>query len=162
MTHHFRGIYRRIHLKWIKKQNRKMSTCNRLDVESRGSWPTIYVQTLPGHCWETVCPKNLPGSWWGQQSSTWNHKWCISIAEMRLLYLQPQPHNLTYSHKGRCQTKLLAPPAPCIRMPWPTGGPASPNPSGRASGCWLQRPSLTKCCLIQNFIIHDHISFLTC
>ena len=44
---HFRGIYK-IYLKWIK-QNRKMSTCNRLDLESLGSWPTIYAQKLPGH-----------------------------------------------------------------------------------------------------------------
>ena len=31
------------------KQNRKMSTCNRLDLESLGSWPTM-PQKLPGHC----------------------------------------------------------------------------------------------------------------
>ena len=40
-TDHFRGTYR-IYLKWTK-QNRKMSTCNRLDLESLGSWPTIYA-----------------------------------------------------------------------------------------------------------------------
>ena len=38
-TDHFRGIYR-ICLKWIK-QNHKMSTCNQLDLESLGSWPTM-------------------------------------------------------------------------------------------------------------------------
>ena len=43
----FQKIYR-IYLKWIK-QNQKMSTCNRLKLESLGSWPTIYAQTLPGH-----------------------------------------------------------------------------------------------------------------
>ena len=31
------------------KQNRKMIRCNRLDLESLGSWPTIYAQKLPGH-----------------------------------------------------------------------------------------------------------------
>ena len=46
ITDHFRGIYRRIYLKWIK-HNWKMSTCNRLDLESLGSWPTM--------------PKNFPG-----------------------------------------------------------------------------------------------------
>ena len=44
ITDHSRGIYR-IHLKWMKA-NRKMSTCNRLDLESLGSWPTIYAQKL--------------------------------------------------------------------------------------------------------------------
>ena len=42
----FTGIYR-IYLKWIKP-NRNMSTCNRLDLELLGSWPTM--------------PKNLPGT----------------------------------------------------------------------------------------------------
>ena len=32
------------------KRNRNMSTCNRLDLESLGSWPTLYAQKLPGHC----------------------------------------------------------------------------------------------------------------
>ena len=32
-----------------KHKNRKMSTCNRLDLESLGSWPTLYAQKLPGH-----------------------------------------------------------------------------------------------------------------
>ena len=47
ITHHFRGIYR-IYLKWIK-QIRKISTCNQLNLESLGSWPTLYTQTLPWH-----------------------------------------------------------------------------------------------------------------
>ena len=51
-TDHFGGIYR-IYLKWIK-QKWKMSTCNRLDLESLGSWPTLYVQKLPGHWWWCV------------------------------------------------------------------------------------------------------------
>ena len=36
ITDHFRGIYRRIYSKGMK-QNQKMSTCNRLDLESLGS-----------------------------------------------------------------------------------------------------------------------------
>ena len=35
ITYHFRGIYK-IYLKQ-RKQNRKMSTCNQLDLESLGS-----------------------------------------------------------------------------------------------------------------------------
>ena len=31
------------------KQNQKMSTCNRLDLESLGSWPNTYAHKLPGH-----------------------------------------------------------------------------------------------------------------
>ena len=31
------------------KQKWKMSTCNRLNLESLGSWPTLYAQKLPGH-----------------------------------------------------------------------------------------------------------------
>ena len=46
ITNHFKGICK-IYLKWIKK-NLKMSTCNRLNLESVGSWPTL--------------PKNLPGT----------------------------------------------------------------------------------------------------
>ena len=46
ITDRFRGIYK-IYLKWIKL-NWKMSTCNRLDLESLGSWPTM--------------PKNFPGT----------------------------------------------------------------------------------------------------
>ena len=42
----FRGIYR-IYLKWLK-QIRKMSTCNRLDLQLLGSWLTM--------------PKNFPGT----------------------------------------------------------------------------------------------------
>jgi hypothetical protein len=34
-------------LKWLK-QNRKMSTCNQLDLKSLGSQPTIYAQNISG------------------------------------------------------------------------------------------------------------------
>ena len=47
ITNHFRGIYRRKYLT-LTKQNWKMSTFNRLDLESLGSWPTM--------------PKNSPGT----------------------------------------------------------------------------------------------------
>ena len=32
-----------------QSKNRKMSTCNQLDLESHGSRPTIYAQKLPGN-----------------------------------------------------------------------------------------------------------------
>jgi hypothetical protein len=32
-----------------KKNRKMMSTCNWLDLESLGSWPTIYAPKLPGH-----------------------------------------------------------------------------------------------------------------
>jgi hypothetical protein len=39
-------------------------TCNRLDLESLGSWPTIYAQKLPVHCskkvWRLVSAVNYP------------------------------------------------------------------------------------------------------
>ena len=41
ITYQFWKIYR-IHLKWVK-QNRKMSTWNRLDLEALGSWPTTVL-----------------------------------------------------------------------------------------------------------------------
>ena len=44
VTDHLRGIYR-VHLKWVK-QNWKMSTCNRLDLESLRSWPTMSKNLL--------------------------------------------------------------------------------------------------------------------
>jgi hypothetical protein len=46
-TDHFRGIYR-IYLK-LMKEHRKMSTCNRLDLETLGSWLVI-LKILPKHC----------------------------------------------------------------------------------------------------------------
>ena len=43
------------------KQNRKItSTCNRLDLESRGPWPSLYAQELRGH-WSGFCFNK-----WGQ------------------------------------------------------------------------------------------------
>ena len=47
ITDRFRGIYR-IYLKWINKQNRKMSTCNRLDYRITRIL-TDYAQKLPRH-----------------------------------------------------------------------------------------------------------------
>ena len=56
VSDHLRGIYG-IYIKWIKKI-RKMSTCNQLNLESLGSWPTIYAQKLHGHqlgcCWRSM------------------------------------------------------------------------------------------------------------
>ena len=53
ITDHFRGIYR-IYPNLIK-ENRRMSTCNRLDLQTLGS--------------QLVMPKNLPDHWgndWGE------------------------------------------------------------------------------------------------
>ena len=47
ITHHFKGIYR-IYPNLIK-ENRRMSTCNRMDLQKLGSQP--------------VMPKNLPVHW---------------------------------------------------------------------------------------------------
>ena len=61
-TDHFRGIYG-MYFIWRKHQNRKMLTCNQLDLESRGSWPTM--------------PKNFPGIGHGilvsKKASMWAH-----------------------------------------------------------------------------------------
>ena len=46
ITNHFRGIYR-VYLTWIKP-DRKMSTSDRLDLESLGSWLTM-SKKLPRH-----------------------------------------------------------------------------------------------------------------
>ena len=48
ITDHFRGIYR-IYPNLIK-ENRRMSTCNRLDLQTLGSQPLV--------------SKNLPDHWW--------------------------------------------------------------------------------------------------
>jgi hypothetical protein len=49
ITDHFRGSYR-IYPKLIK-ENRRMSTCNRLDLETLGSQP-IGSKNLPNHCFK--------------------------------------------------------------------------------------------------------------
>jgi hypothetical protein len=45
ITDHFRGIYG-IYPNLIK-ENRRMSTCNRLDLQTLGSQPMIYAQIYP-------------------------------------------------------------------------------------------------------------------
>ena len=47
-TDQFRGIYG-IYLKLMQK-NRRMSTCNRLNLQTLGSQPTILPKILPNHC----------------------------------------------------------------------------------------------------------------
>ena len=47
ITDHFRGIYR-IYPNLMKK-NRRMSTCNRLDLQTLGSQPIIMPKNLPDH-----------------------------------------------------------------------------------------------------------------
>jgi hypothetical protein len=46
ITNGFRGVYRRIYPNLIKG-NRRMSTCNWLDLQTRGSQPIIYAQKSP-------------------------------------------------------------------------------------------------------------------
>jgi hypothetical protein len=48
ITDHFRGIYR-VYYPNLIKENRRMSTCNRLDLQPLGSQPAM--------------PKNLPDHW---------------------------------------------------------------------------------------------------
>ena len=51
---HFRGTYR-IYPN-LMKENRRMLTCNRLDLQTLGSQP--------------IMPKNLPGHWWNWCDNT--------------------------------------------------------------------------------------------
>ena len=50
ITNHFRGICR-VYPNFIK-QNRRMSTCSRLDLQTLGSQP-IMPKNLPNHCLRT-------------------------------------------------------------------------------------------------------------
>ena len=49
ITDHSRGIYR-IYPNLVK-ENRRMSTCNRLDLQTLGSQP-VMLKILPDHCLE--------------------------------------------------------------------------------------------------------------
>ncbi len=69
---HLRGIYR-IYLKWMKR-NRTMSTCNRLDSESLGSWPTLYAQKLNSRA--LMC--TFLSRWRLRSPAYWQH-WAIRI-----------------------------------------------------------------------------------
>ena len=57
ITDHYRGIYI-IYFKCINQNRKIMSTCNRLDLDTLRSWPTM--------------PKNFPGT-------VWNHPVVLSI-----------------------------------------------------------------------------------
>ena len=66
ITDHFRGIYGRIYLKWIK-QTLKMSTSNWLDLEWLGSWPWTMPENFPGsdpNLLKPCCP--MP-PWFGHE-----------------------------------------------------------------------------------------------
>ena len=62
-------------------QNRKMSTCNRLDLESLGSWPTM--------------PKNFPGTDVGLHGGRWgdstSRSWKLSTFVKKSLELARKP-----------------------------------------------------------------------
>jgi hypothetical protein len=57
ITDYFKGLYRRIYPNLIK-ENRRMSTCSRLDLQTLGSQP-IMPKNLPDH-WTRKLPKSLP------------------------------------------------------------------------------------------------------
>ena len=48
ITDHFRGIYR-IYYPNLTKGNRRLSTCNRLDLQTLGSQPVMMPKNLPDH-----------------------------------------------------------------------------------------------------------------
>ena len=52
ITDHFRDIYRIYTI--LIKENRRMSTCNRLDLQTLGSQPVIMPKNLPDHCDECI------------------------------------------------------------------------------------------------------------
>ena len=58
ITDHFRGIYRIYHPN-LTKEYRRMSTCNRLDLQTLESQPVIMPKNFPDHCfeseWTSVC-----------------------------------------------------------------------------------------------------------
>ena len=66
ITDHFRGIYR-IHPNSVK-ENRRLSTCNRLDLQTLGSRPVMMPKNLPDR-WNrmlmSVCkPWRFSNVWW--------------------------------------------------------------------------------------------------
>ena len=62
ITHLFRGFYRRIYPNLIK-ENRRMSTCNRLDLQTLGSQPIIMPKNLPDH-WLSLIVNQSPAATW--------------------------------------------------------------------------------------------------
>ena len=59
ITRHFRGIYRIYHPNLIK-DNRRMSTCNQLDLQTLGS-PMIMPKNLPNQCFKCdLALQNIP------------------------------------------------------------------------------------------------------
>ena len=65
ITDHFRGICG-IYFNLIK-ENRRMSTCNRLDLQALGSQP--------------VMPKNLPDRWPRPWLRSLGHAWSLASAK---------------------------------------------------------------------------------
>ena len=51
ITDDIKGIYRRIYPDLIT-ENRRMSTCNLLDLQTRGSQPISMPKNLPNHCFQ--------------------------------------------------------------------------------------------------------------
>ena len=76
-TNHSRGIYR-IYPN-LTKENRRMSTCNQLDLQTLGSQPVVMPQNLRDH-WHQLL-RNTPGScgveslsWWWNISCNVSHR----------------------------------------------------------------------------------------
>ena len=74
-TDHFRGIYR-IYLQLMKK-NRKLSTCNRSDLKTLGSWVlTRHAQILPEHwtqysqCGHSQMHSHISSRWIGSRTAS--------------------------------------------------------------------------------------------
>ena len=89
-----------------KHQNRKMSTCNRLDLESLGSWPTLYAQKLLGHY-----PQPTP-TWSKQYSIMWVSPWpwvmySVPLNTIRIFVY----HSYIHVELGNLVGVIL--PAPC-------------------------------------------------
>ena len=90
ITDHFRGIYR-IYLRWIKKKNWKMSTCNQLDLESLGSWPTM--------------PKNFPGTRVGCQDFA---------TDVGAFHIMAGGRHAVDFHRSNCTKPRVRPLGPCL------------------------------------------------
>ena len=79
-----------------------MPTFNRLDLESLGSWPTLYAQKLPGHWFQ------LKYTFWFQKSSlqTWVQSRVLKVRSIKgcfgppTSFLDPDPNVLCKQSMG--------------------------------------------------------------
>ena len=88
-THRFRGICK-IYLKLIKK-NRDITTCNRLDLETLGSWPVVcknLLQTLEGSLFQ----QNIFSPW------IWSH--------VMLTFVTAHLYTIRIPHPSTCEVEI--------------------------------------------------------